>query len=332
MKALTRLFILKALLVTLPAFAQSQGTGPTPGQWQSARAGGMDFLIRLPANTSGTKAKPSSLMLSLHGCAQKAEDLRDLGNWEGASDRHNMIVVLPKVPNGGVILGCWDYYGSQHDGKNRHTGYLVQLTEYLLSAKSGLNINKNQVYVSGLSSGSGQAMLLGCFRPDLFAGMGLNAGPVIGSESSELQQPRIQAPEVAELCRSFAGEKANDLKRQLTSVIIGDQDYIVSQVHMHLIVDAMDEVYELTQAEPFELATLEGANTRGHGELHKLPNGKPRLSLIINDGLGHAWPSGKGGGSPLPFLPLATQKYVNPNSVNYPMYLAKFFSENNPRD
>lgn len=34
-------------------------------------------------------------MINLHGCAQKAEDLKKDGNWEITADEYNMLVALP---------------------------------------------------------------------------------------------------------------------------------------------------------------------------------------------------------------------------------------------
>ncbi|MBY0413924.1 MAG: hypothetical protein K2Q18_07150, partial [Bdellovibrionales bacterium] len=42
------------------------------------------------------KAGKRALMVNLHGCAQKAEDLKKDGNWDATADDYNMIVALPK--------------------------------------------------------------------------------------------------------------------------------------------------------------------------------------------------------------------------------------------
>jgi poly(3-hydroxybutyrate) depolymerase len=51
---------------------------------------------------------------------------------------------------------------------------------------SQLNIDPSQTYNTGLSSGGGQAMVMGCLAPEIFAGMGINAAPTIGTGSHKI--------------------------------------------------------------------------------------------------------------------------------------------------
>ena len=117
------------------------------GDWQKTNIAGMDLWLYIPSGNV------HSLMVSLHGCDQTPDDLKVYGNWTSSADSHNMIVAIPWVPNGGVIFGCWDYYGSNHTRTNRDNGPVIDLTEKLISDKS-MNIDPNQVYISGVSSGA----------------------------------------------------------------------------------------------------------------------------------------------------------------------------------
>src|SRR5471032_1164093 len=47
-------------------------------------------------------------------------------------------------------------------------------------------IDPKQVYVTGLSSGGGETMVLGCLAPDIFAGVGINAGPPPGTTTLQI--------------------------------------------------------------------------------------------------------------------------------------------------
>lgn len=301
---LTLLFIFLVSVTTLAA----------QSKWQSMTgADGINYFIYIPEKVSNQK---SSLMIGLHGCSQHAEDLVSLANWESAADQYNMIVVLPNVPNGGVVLGCWDYYGHDHNESNRHNAALIRLTEGLIKNEK-LNIDSKSVFITGLSSGSGEAAVLGCLRPDLFVGVGLNSGPALGTDKNSLFNPNTTADQVAQFCTELAGPRANYLQQQLLSVVVSDKDFIVSPEHSKISVQAMQKVYHAETSESFDLKTLQGPNTNGVGSVYKDANQKERISYIINFGLGHAFPSGKGPGR--------TEKYINPNSINYPLYLAQFF-------
>lgn len=136
-----------------------------------------------------------ALMINLHGCSQKAEDLMKDGNWVSAADEFDMVVALPKVPNGGVIAGCWDYYGGEHTRSNKHNLAIFNLINELLK-RTDLNIDSKQIYVSGLSSGGGESMVLGCLAPEIFAGIGLNAGPSTGTSSTEISRPQTSISKI----------------------------------------------------------------------------------------------------------------------------------------
>lgn len=306
-------------LLILSAFFSVTTFAAYSAKWQKAQGSGLDYLIYVP---QASVEKPPSLMISLHGCTQHAEDLAELANWEETADANNMIVVLPNVPNGGVVLGCWDYYGKDHTEKNRHNGPLIALTESLLTI-SKLKIDKTKVFISGLSSGSGEAAILGCMRPDLFSGVALNSGPAVGSEQSEVSYPRITQDEVTEFCTSLAGTRAKYFSKQILSVIVSDQDYIVNPQHSVLSINAMQKIYQTSASQDLDLTKLKGANTQGHGQVFQDAQKQTRVSYIVNKGLGHAWASGKGPGR--------ADRYVNPASINYPAYLADLFGSKKTR-
>lgn len=262
-----------------------------------------------------------ALMINLHGCSQKAEDLKKDGNWENSADEFNMIVALPKVPNGGVYSGCWDYYGADHTVNNRHNGAVLNLVKAML-AKAELNIDPAQVYVSGLSSGGGLSMILGCLSPDVFAGMGLNAGPSTGTSANEIGRPKTTYEKMLATCKALGGTaKQEHFKTQLTSIIYGNNDFIVNTAYNTNNAEIMKTIYGAENKMSFDTKKLEGTSTDGTGLIYADAKG-PRVSLIMNTGLGHNWPAGQGGNS---------GSFINKKSINYPHYLAQFFTTNNRR-
>lgn len=294
----------------------------TPGQWSKEQWGATEYYIYIPQSHNSTQQ--ASLMLNLHGCAQKAEDLVRDGNWESAAEQNEMIVVIPKVPNGGVLFGCWDYYGKNHSETGRHNKPVIELTEHLLrsSRENILGIDPKQVYVSGLSSGGAQAFVLSCLRPDLYAGVGLNSSPLLGTTASEVQRPQMTAEGAANLCIQLAGAHASHFRTQLASIVLGDKDYIVNTQHSVLSAQALDIIYKTTNKIDLDRSELTGANTEGSGWLLLDAKSSPHISFFINKGLGHAWPSGRGTGN---------GNFINAQSINYPSYLGKFFKENRLR-
>lgn len=304
------------------------------GTWSEFREGRMDVQLYLP-DTAPPGGARRALVVGLHGCLQNGVDMRTRANWAPAADAFGLVVALPTVPDGGKIAGCWDYYGKamspflpappRHSRSNRDNDDLLGLVEALL-ADAHLNIDPAQVYLAGLSSGSGQAMVLGCLAPEIFAGIGLNAGPTLGTGASEINPSGgflpIGLAEAAALCRDLAGEWTDAFATQVTSVVYGSQDKTVSPQYSALNAAVMAELYGAEPAEDFPIDELEGFEPRGLGKLWRDDEG-PRVSLIRVDGMGHAWPAGSGPGR--------ETKYIASEGLNYPAYLTQFFFENNRR-
>lgn len=98
-----------AVAVAPPA----QTSTATAGTWTARTAGGMTTQLYVPS-TAATLGTGRALMVNLHGCVQTSAALRDGGNWAATADARGMVVAIPAAPNGGVLLGCWDYYDSNH--------------------------------------------------------------------------------------------------------------------------------------------------------------------------------------------------------------------------
>jgi poly(3-hydroxybutyrate) depolymerase len=291
------------------------------GTWESRSFEDLNYKIFLPIKKNPNAS--SSLMITLHGCAQKADDLVARGNWDEAADRFSTVVVAPQVPGGGVIFGCWDYYGANHTDQNHYHKSLFDLISFLLKDPQ-LKIDSLRVYVSGLSSGAGEALLLTCLHPDLIAGAGLNSSPAVPSEASDTSHPPIDGAEMAKFCQGLAGTNASFFQSQTVSVLTADQDPIVNVQHSKVIVDAFRAINHLQNEKEFDLSKLEGSNKEGTGTVYSSSNGKPQLSLIINKGIGHNWAAGSGTAG----IPGA---YITQNSINYPAYLLDFLEKSNLR-
>lgn len=309
---------LHALLVLLVTLA----TNSSFAAWKLESIQNTQVQIYYPEKTGWSKNlnNKRSLMINLHGCSQKAEDLMKDGNWVSTADEYDMVVAIPRVPNGGVIAGCWDYYGGEHTRANKHNGAVLTLVSELLK-RTDLNIDPRQVYVSGLSSGGGESMILGCLAPEIFAGIGLNAAPSTGTTSTEISRPKTSVAKMRDTCLKLSGTKTNELKTQLASIIYGNNDFIVSPQHNLNNADILKDFYFASTKTTFSLDSFEGTNKLGTGTLYSDANG-PRISVIMNQNLGHNWPAGQGGNG---------GNFINKKSINYPRYLAEFFSKNNRR-
>ncbi len=293
------------------------GVAPAPGSWNtSSSLAGMEVHLYTP--TSATTNGKRALMIALHGCAQSNEVVRDNWSWEDEADEYGMVIAAPMAPGGGVIMGCWDYYGSGHSASNpsKHDDNLIDLANTLI-ADNNLNIDADQVYISGLSSGGGQTFVMGCVAPEIFAGIGINAGPAVGTSSGQIGSVAVSATQAKNTCLGFANNgNQGDFSTQLTSVVHGNSDTTVAKGYAAVDAEAMALVYG-TAKDSGNTAVTGG----GSRETWSDSEGT-RVEKIMVNGLGHAWPAGSdssGGG------------YTDHGTVDYPAEVTAFFFANNRR-
>lgn len=292
---------------------------PALGDWQEAKYQGTKIYTYVPSTK--VKNKKRSLMVNLHGCRQKSLGLRDDGNWEKTAEKWDMIVTVPEATDGGVFVGCWDYFG-RNQGMNRtDVNYLVTWIKKLLKNKK-LNIDKNQIYISGFSSGATMAMVIGCVRPDLVAGVASVAGAAVGTKYYQSEYVATDAIEAAKLCKKWAGKYSEHLETQTSAIMNGNFDIIVNPGYNKVNAKFYEILTNSDLAQSnLDLKKLSGQNKKGDASQWS-DDWSIRVTHIVNKGLGHNWPSGVGS---------RWQDQVTGHSINFPKFLGEYFYKNNRR-
>ncbi|MGE5385367.1 MAG: PHB depolymerase family esterase [Betaproteobacteria bacterium] len=305
---------------------------PGSGAWvkESATYGTpnlQDAYVYVPKNASpAVKAGKRALMLSLHGCGQTASGnvIDNKYHWEPVAEQYGMVVIAPTVPTGTsgtrAVSGCWDWFGT---GQSRTTRDNLPLKKLLdaVRTRSELDIDPNQIYVTGLSSGGGQTLAMACAFPDVFAGFGSNAGPTIGAAAGDISvAPKISAAQVAANCKSYSGSAyASYYDTQIAAVVYGSADTLVLPAHNVRNIEGMGALYGVSMSNPTTTSVPGG----GSAKVYKDANGRERLSDMVVDGMSHAWPAGPGATKYIAF--------VDSDRVNYPVYITDWLFKNNLR-
>ena len=310
-------WVLGTSIALLPAVANAA--------WETVNLGGMDVRVYAPASTSPA-GDGRALMVILHGCSQTADQLMGEGNLEPAADSMGVVMAVPNVPGGGVVAGCWDYYGSFHSRDSGHNGAVVSMTEALRDDPA-YDIDPAQMYIVGFSSGGGQALILGCVAPDLYTGVGAVAAPYLGSTINEITGPNGNGQGAATLCEQFAGGNAGDLATQ-TGIVFNDaNDFTVAQQHgqidLEMFALTMSDGIATMNSESFDMSSLPGSDPAGTVTVYSDGSGD-RIARLESMGVSHAWPAGSGmGGGGLTF--------IAGSGVNFSQYAAEFFAASNQR-
>ena len=282
------------------------------GSWQQGVAvGGFSNVNIYTPDTSSTIGSGKALLIVLHGCSQPINNYLT-ANLEDAAEEFGMVVAVPDAMNK-AGFSCWSYWQGT---KSRSAGDYKNLISLAntLSGDSNRNIDPNQVYIAGLSSGASFANTTACLAPDVFAGMGISAGPSIGTSSNGALGPCEQA-DVTARCNSYAGSYASHFDTQIASIAHGRNDNTVNLCYNEQNANGMAGVYGVSEL-PTTNTIAEGSRT---ADEHLWEDG--RVSMLWLNNVDHSWSGGEG----------ASGGYISGNGINYARYLGQYFLDNNQR-
>jgi len=318
-----------SLLTSLAAHAATAGPGTwsTQQTWaaDSVNGGNLTGYFYWPA-AQPTLAGKRALVLVLHGCTQTAsgdviDKTSDKGfNWKAVGEQYGAVILAPNATGNVYSNHCWDYANTSHTrSAPGHDAILLDLVNRFVSDPQ-YAIDPNQVYVTGLSSGGGEAMVLACLAPDVFAGVGINAGPPPGTTTAQIGYvpSGYTATTAGNNCRAMAGSNATKFATQIAGAVWGTSDYTVAQAYGPMDAAAM----RLAYGGGFTQGSSVSIPTGGTNIPYTDANGKLRTHEITVSGMSNAWPAGSGG---------QNSHYVDSTKINYPVFLMDFWFKNNLR-
>lgn len=281
-------------------------------KWKTNAIGGFSNVHLYVPEKMSPIGSGHSLLIVLHGCIQTASDFLT-ANLDEVSEKYGMIIALPdaEYPTG---LGCWDFYETKQSRTKGDYNNLLALTNDLLQ-RQNLSIDKDQVYIAGLSSGGVFTMAMGCLAPDVFAGMAIYAAPS-GGVIKKVSPMEVEGDKhsAAESCLEFAGNYKGSFTTQITAVAHGTDDSIVNEEYTSINADAMAIVYGLSAN------TESNKKSTGGGATETLYDGNRVSKMILKD-VAHAWAGGES----------ASGAFIDSSNLNFGMYIADYFLMHNIR-
>lgn len=319
------------LLLAINAVVANAVSAPKAGEWtkDENNYGLTSLYLYFPKNSAPKLAGKRALMVVLHGCGQSVSgDIIDKrAGWEGPAEQYGMVLAAPDVPTTKpsgkrIAAGCWDWFGDQHKRGERDTALLANMIN-AIKARPELNIDPNQIYAVGMSSGGGVTQVLACTYPELIAGFGVHSGPALGSLAFDgFTPPKVSAQSIADNCKKFAGDQQAALSTQIASIIHGDLDRLVVPEHADRNREGLQLLYHANTG----AGKIEETN-HSEGKLYKDDQGRIRLAQILVTGMGHAFAAGEGGSGGGTY----GETFHDYTHINYPAWVTKFFFDNNLR-
>jgi polyhydroxybutyrate depolymerase len=126
---------------------------------------------RLYVPKSYDSARPTPLVISMHGAGLWGAAQMEMSQWNAVADEQGFLVVYPSgVSAGGPRVWRVGTAGGEKSAKD--VRFIADLID---SLKSSYTVDPTRIYADGLSNGGGMAFLLSCTMSDRIAAIGLVA-------------------------------------------------------------------------------------------------------------------------------------------------------------
>jgi len=272
---------------------------------------------------------PSALIVMLHGCTQRAEDLAAISGMNTLAEREKFLVVYPEQPRRANLLKCWNWFDPKH--QSRDAGEPAILARIVAQVQSSHNIDAARVYVVGISAGGAMAVILGATYPNLFAAIGVSSGVEFKAATSRSTAWAVMRhggppPNQQGLLAFQAMSTGLREKRRTRMPVIafqGTNDHRVSMVNTHQLIaqwaktnECLDERHR--ESNGLIEQSIQGAVSGGYNftkHAYK-EDGRLLMEKWIVQGLGHAW-----SGSPV------ASRYGDPKGPSASEEMWRFFCE-----
>jgi poly(hydroxyalkanoate) depolymerase family esterase len=125
------------------------------------------------------RSVPAPLVLALHGCTQTAATFASGALLDDEADRHGFVVAYPEQLREDNPQGCWNWFSAGHQARGAgEPAFLAGATEAVRSA--GWTIDRDRVFVVGMSAGAAMASVLAATYPDVIAALAMHSGLAFG--------------------------------------------------------------------------------------------------------------------------------------------------------
>lgn len=216
------------------------------------------------------------------------------------AEKHGFAVIYPQQESKYNQMKCWNWFLPEN--QHRESGELGIIVGMVKEICAELSIDRDRIYVTGLSAGGALAANLVACYADLFAGAGIHtgveymgAGSLEGAYATLTSGAKGDITESATRAVEISGPQA---KIPAIVLIYGSADVRVHGSNqkrllqqMNLIHDLMDDgvVNQSQSLDP--ISTTEGQVEGGYSYTVNTygGQGKAHIQEVIVKGLAHAW-------------------------------------------
>jgi poly(hydroxyalkanoate) depolymerase family esterase len=281
------------LLETARKKASDGRTAPTSRQASALRElpefgenpGNLRMFVHVPERLP----EMAPLVVALHGCDQTAQEY-DLGTgWSALADRLGFAVVYPEQQPSNNPKNCFSWFSPSDT--TRDSGEARSIQQMIAHATTAFGVDRNRIFVTGLSAGGAMASVMLATYPEIFAGGAIIAGLPYGAARSVQQAFDAMFTDQVHSARGL-GDRVREASRHRgpwpkISIWHGTADPIVKPSNGEHILAQWTDIHGLSSTPSFEESI--GGHTR---RTWTDAGGDAVIEAFRVNGMGHGVPLG----------------------------------------
>ncbi|TCR68251.1 PHB depolymerase family esterase [Bosea sp. BK604] len=232
-------------------------------------------------------SRQAPLVVVLHGCTQTAAGYDHGSGWSQLADRHQFAVLYPEQQRANNPNLCFNWFVPGDIA--RGAGEVLSIAQMVRRMIELHDLDKQRVFITGLSAGGAMTTAMLATYPELFAGGAIIAGLPYGCATSIPEAfDRMQGhglPSGRELETRVLGASAHRGSWPRLSIWHGTADQTVAQANMDAIVAQWRGLHGLQAVKHQENAV--GLHTR---RAWCDGAGTARIEAFSVEGIGHGTP------------------------------------------
>jgi len=280
------------------------------------------FKLFVPGGFEGD-ALP--LVVMLHGCTQDPDDFAAGTRMNALAQEQGFAVLYPAQAPRSNSHKCWNWFSPRDQRRGAgEPALLAGMTRHILQTHS---IDRDRVFVAGLSAGGAMAAILAREYPDLFAAAGIHSGVAPGTASDVPSAfavmksgPAATVGPLSSLYAAAGADIGTAAGGPSVPVIVfhGDADQTVAPANGDAVVSAAIGDSSTVVSTTREGAAASGARPYRRTVWHRDGDGgAPSLAeQWVVSGAPHAWSGGAPSGS-----------YTDPAGPDASREMLRFFRE-----
>lgn len=276
----------------------------------------LDYYTFIPdAPAKKAKIKHHGLVVMLHGCDQNASVFAQGSQMNVYAQKYNFMVLYPQQSKKNNFSQCWRWYSLDQDSGLAEVNTIMEL---ITQTVKKYKIDPNNVFLAGMSAGSGMATALAFSFPKEIAAVALHSGPVFGQARDVISGLQVMGSltidndeDLISYLKTFVKPKPHHIP---TLIIHGAKDALVNISNATALSKQALYLNELPLDTEATVTRHDADTLNSYTEKVYCCEEDPIIKVLEVDNMAHEW---AGGDTSLPF----NTKY-GPNSSET---ILKFF-------